>query len=928
MRSLRWSFAATLLLAAAPVIAGDEVLYGPRADWVSAYDDSRIDRTSDTAIVLLDTQQRIENGSLSVFVDQAFKLSTPEALTQAGTASVVWFPDKGDLTVHSVEILRGSEIIDVLASGSKYTVLRRETQLERRHLDGSLTATLALPGLQIGDILRIAYTQTTTDQALLGEVQATAGLFAAPIEAQFARTAISWPIDQPVQWKAGPGVEGATEREDDGYRYVTLSLPLPKREDLPDSVPTRYSRPPLLQAGTFADWKHVSRVFAPLYETEGTIAPGSALSAEVEKIRETTLDPLERAALATRLVQEKVSYLFNGMSGGNYVPQSPAETWELRYGDCKAKSLLLLAVLRSVGIEADAFLVNSQVGDAVPQLLPMPGAFDHVIVRAEIDGKPYWLDGTSVGTRITNIGDTPPFRVGLPLRSTGAELQEIVARVPTVPMTEVALTLDQRGGIDIPNLLTVRARLSGALGSSLNAAISQSGEEQRKTIAESFAKSIDVDMAIFDHTTSYDDASGIAEIEVKGLITTRWKRESNRQRQIFDQLGSKDLEFNFDRARPTWRDIPVDLGPASLTLTKIHVVLPEGEEGYQLRGRPDLDQTFAGNRVARTASLDGNEFTVSERIEVLGGELPASEIAAEQAKAERIANSTPFLLAPANAARSWEYGKPELQARLAPYEEAYAAAIARDPEEVTHYLNRALFRWHTTNLAGALADYDRVIELDPTAANYLARANLHKARNEPQRALSDLRKAFEISPSSDNALQLAQSLGERGEDEEAFGLIDEYDDYGDSHEYFVQVRADSLGYAGKAEDGLAELEGLIEENPGKPELLNASCWYRARFGVGTETMIEVCNRAVERAGNPAQVLDSRALAWLRLGEFERAKADADTALAIFPNQSPTRYVLSFALRGLGDPKGEETVSYLAKVWPGLASEYARYGLEP
>src|SRR5690606_17741954 len=122
------------------------------------------------------------------------------------------------------------------------------------------------------------------------------------------------------------------------------------------------------------------------------------------------------------------------------------------------------------------------------------------------------------------------------------------------------------------------ARLSGGLGSNLNSAISQSGEEQRKAIAESFAAKISTDMSIFDHATSYDDASGIAEIEVKGLITTPWMREGNRERQTFDQLGSKNLEFDFDRARPTWRDIPVELGPASLAVTNIKVILPEGEE--------------------------------------------------------------------------------------------------------------------------------------------------------------------------------------------------------------------------------------------------------------------------------------------------------------------------------------------------------------
>ena len=95
---------------------------------------------------------------------------------------------------------------------------------------------------------------------------------------------------------------------------------------MPSDAPSRFTRPQVLQAGTFGDWEEVSSVFAPLYKTEGTIAPGSPLAAEVARIKAASSDPLERAVMATRLVQERISYLMNGMSGGNYVPQAPART--------------------------------------------------------------------------------------------------------------------------------------------------------------------------------------------------------------------------------------------------------------------------------------------------------------------------------------------------------------------------------------------------------------------------------------------------------------------------------------------------------------------------------------------------------------------------------------------------------------------------
>src|SRR5688500_19727292 len=125
----------------------------------------------------------------------------------AGTIQATWLPDKGDLLVHRVAIVRGEQTIDVLGQGAKFDVLRREQELELRMLDGALTATLPVPGLRVGDVLRTSYTVTTSDQALDKEVQTTEALLAQPFEAGLARGRISWPGDAGVRWRAGEGSE-------------------------------------------------------------------------------------------------------------------------------------------------------------------------------------------------------------------------------------------------------------------------------------------------------------------------------------------------------------------------------------------------------------------------------------------------------------------------------------------------------------------------------------------------------------------------------------------------------------------------------------------------------------------------------------------------------------------------------------------------
>ncbi|WP_230281393.1 DUF3857 domain-containing protein [Croceicoccus sp. Ery15] len=920
---------APVMLAATPALAGEEVVYGPAPDWVDALATDLIDTDAKTAIARYDVQQRIEGGTVTVYIDRAIKLDSAEALTQAGTSTATWMPEKGDLTIHAVRILRGDEIVDVLAGGEKYTVLRREMQLESRTLDGMLTATMAVPGLRIGDVLNIVFSQTIHDETLAGGAQLNSFLFAKPAEAGFARNVVSWPADEAISWKAGPDLPQPQEETRKGYRYIRFDLPLDERDELPDDAPSRYTRPQIVQAGTFQSWEQVSAVFAPLYDMTGSIEPGSPLAKEVARIAGATDDPLERAAMATRLVQERIGYLMNGMSGGNYTPQAPARTWELRFGDCKAKSVLLLALLHDLGIDAEPVLVNTQYSDAAPEMVPMPAAFDHVIVRADIDGTPYWLDGTMTGTRIGNIANTPPYRFALPIRADGTGLQPVEPRVPAQADMTMTVVLDQRGGVDIPTLATVTTRLSGASASNLAAGVGQMSEEQRDKLLENFAGSSPLGaLTLVDGDVETDDEAGTVSFTITGLMTTPWHTEGARKRHDFDMLPAAGYEFNADRARAAWRDIPVELGYPGLVEADVTILLPEQGEGFVLRGRPDLDIGYSGERVIRHVELAGDRLVAHERLESTGGEMPSAEIGRARTQAARASNAAPFLLSPADAPRAWQYAQPDLAKRLAPYEDAYAKAIERDDEDARSYTNRALFRQLTGRLALSLEDMDAAIAIDPGADNYRSRGFTRRNLGRGKDALADFRKAFEFDPTGYNARILAGQLARMGETEEALELLDDYDDYGDDHEAFVYVRSEVLAYADRADEGMAMLDALIEEQPGKGYHMNNACWYRARFHVGKDNMIEMCDKAVEQAGNPASVLDSRALAWLTMGDPAKAKADAEAALATAPDAYRTRYILGFAQRRLGEDGGDAIIDYVADTWPGIAEDYARYGLKP
>jgi tetratricopeptide (TPR) repeat protein/transglutaminase-like putative cysteine protease len=912
------------LACGAPALAGEEVLYQPAPGWVAPAELPSLRRGP--PIVLYDDQRRIEEGRLINYIDRAIRIDNPQTLTMLGTLQASWLPDKGDLIVHRVAILRGDEVIDVLAGGARLEVLRRERQLEQRMIDGARTATLAVPGLRVGDVLRVSYSTTLSDQALDKEVQDTVGLPAEPFAAGLARVRVSWPADSDVRWQASKGVDLPEPEVRDGFATIEVPLPLPERDEVPDDAPLRYRMPAMLQAGTFASWTEVSRVMAPLFATDGTVAPGGPIAREVDKIERAHSGQLERAVAALRLVQDEVAYLLNGLEGGNYIPQKPAETWEMRYGDCKAKTMLLLAMLREMGIESEAVLVASELGDVVPQMLPMPSAFDHVIVHATIDGTDYWLDGTNTGTSMQVVHEVPAFHVALPLRAGGAELLPMPQRPQQTYDRFTRVTYDNRAGLDVPTLFHAEWQLTGPAAAPFRAVIGQGSEEQVDDFVAGFASSQLGAGLVVDSSIEFDEETNEATVEVDGLMDSYWRWERGVGRRQFS-LPSQAFEFRPDRSRPAWREIPVAMpGPFS-ERTEVTVLLPEGEGDYALQGKPSFEAEVAGVRMTRESTLARDRLMITETTAWPGGEIAPAAISGERQKASRFGSADLALRAPRDADRRFEPAARADRARYDGIEAAYAALIAHDPDDLDNYRFRSEFRTMTWDWAGAIADFDTVIEREPNAQAYLLRAALKTETGDLDGALTDAQAGWELDPSLEAAFTLSNILPYVGRLDEAIELLEQQSGSPEEESQLAMAISELEAQAGRKEDGLRRIDDMLAERPNDPQMLNAKCWYQATWNYRAEELDKLCTEAVEKADASAPVLDSRAMGYYRLGRFQDALRDLDTALSTSPELTPSLFMRGVVRRQLGDRAGEEDIREALARQPSLAREYARFGIE-
>lgn len=930
----KWLVCAALAGVSGPAIAGDKPLYQPVPAWVTpapAIDPAKLG--DDAPLYLtLDTQDRLADGTVWSYHDVATRMASPEVVAQAGTISIEWSPSKGDLIVHKVEIIRGGQHIDALAGGRAFTVIRREQQLEKLAIDGQLTATLAVEGLQVGDVLHTVVTLSRKEDALGGGVQDVVQIPAHPVRVGFARTRLLWPAALRIRWKVA--AEGADLRLTTlgAERELSITGVLPKAAELPADTPLRFRKLPIVEASSFADWGAVSKVMAPYYAVDGAIKPGGALAGEVAAIAKAQTDLLRRADAALELVQSKVRYLFNGLDKGNYVPQPAEQTWALRYGDCKAKTVLLLAILRALDVPAEPVLASADLGDAVPQRLPSAAAFNHVLVHATVAGKDYWLDGTGAGTRFADIGDVPPFRWVLPLRTAGADLLAVPMRAPARPQAEIAVDLDQRAGVQLPAVARVKLTVRGASAAMLGIAKTQGSKEQKdEAVQRMVTEIVGGDAVITGYTLGYDPVEAVATIDATSTVTTLWDRADDRYRLTLDKAVSK-LGFDPDRSRPAWATLPVGTGAPATVVTALRVQLPGGGKGFTLDGDTDVPAPLAATTIRRTVTQADGVVGVSDLVTASGADVAPGDVTAMRAKVALAKSRVLTLVAPADLPPRWQVVRDARAAgTLKPVLAAYTAAIAVQPDEANSYENRASFLRGVYDWKAALPDLDKAIALEPTVDRYLSRADAELVVGADARALADLQAAQKLAPGSAGVVnELGTYLVDHGQKEAALAMVQEQIDAGGKGKAgMLSQKATFLSRAGDRDQAISVIDQAVAAKPGDPDLLNARCWLKAQLNVQLDTALKDCTRSIELSDSTAAALDSRALVYFRLGRPDDALADLTAALDQNSSMAGSLYLRGIVKTRQGKAsEGKRDIDAATFIAPRIATNYTPFGIVP
>lgn len=378
----------------------------PAPKWVSAVpmDPQAPVARAAMHIALDDHQTRIDRDGVARYVHRVRVINESAGLTTASQIRIDFDPLYQKLALHDISVWRDGKRVNKL-DPKQLTLLHRETQIEAQVYDGRLTATRVLDDLRVGDRIEWSYTLRGSNP-VFGErfvdmdwTSTTSG----PVAVYQYR--LLAPEARPIRLKTTGADYTVEEETHAGVRETIVRRRNIAQLEIDPSVPASAYLPEQVSWSEFADWSEVARWAQALFAKAQDPAP--EVVAEAEAIRAQAATPAGQLRLALDFVQTQIRYFGTEIGEYSHEPAAPAKVLGQRFGDCKDKTTLLVALLHQLGIEAQPALVSTFFLDAVADMQPSPLAFNHVIARVEFEGKPYWLDGTrayqtgAIGTRGT-----------------------------------------------------------------------------------------------------------------------------------------------------------------------------------------------------------------------------------------------------------------------------------------------------------------------------------------------------------------------------------------------------------------------------------------------------------------------------------------------------------------------------------------------
>lgn len=398
-------------------------------------------------------------------VNRAVQVNSSSRLSEIGQFSIEFKPAYQKLVIHRIAILRGKQILDRTQSAN-VRLLDQETDAEKGYYLGASSAQVLLEDVAPGDTLWVTYTVEGSNP-VFGPTWAESLAWTKAEPVELRKLVVAYPSNKPLQWRVSGANRASLSPPSVEQRGPITRMTFKERaltaDDLESALPPSLIPMPILDFTEYKDWAQVASWASSLFPDASNRPEVRAL---VRKFDGKTAE--DSASKALHWVQDDIRYFSVSIGQNSHRPQSPEVVLKRRFGDCKDKTQLLVALYRAMGLQAQPVLLNASGPKLPAQFLPSPKSFDHAIVRVVLDGKAYFVDPTRSNERgqISQLPSAVPGAAALvvdPLTKGLTVLPEEVVEAPLFERTERMTIAKLRGDGQLDVRMEYRGRLAAPM---------------------------------------------------------------------------------------------------------------------------------------------------------------------------------------------------------------------------------------------------------------------------------------------------------------------------------------------------------------------------------------------------------------------------------------------------------------------------------
>jgi tetratricopeptide (TPR) repeat protein len=364
---------------------------------------------SDISLLAVQETYRFAADGSDVYTQHMiYKILTPAGAENWGGMSLDWSPWRDQRPVFKARVIS--------ADGTEYTLDSATItdspvhQSDATVFSDQHTLHAPLPAIAPGSVVETEIVaQEGTDFASSGRVGRSYLQMSQP--ARQIRLTLQAPKTVALRQRVDllPTLHPVISENGGVTQWVFDSGPTAANDNTERDVPSDVHKIPAVTFSTADSWQALAQSYSKIIDDRISQANVGDLAARLVKGKTTNA---EKTAAIVEYLNREIRYTGIEFGQASVLPHSPADTLRHKYGDCKDKSTLLVALMRAAGIPADLALLNAGDRLDVPEELPGMGMFNHAI--AYLPGDPaIWIDATDEQARVGQLPDGDHGRLAL-----------------------------------------------------------------------------------------------------------------------------------------------------------------------------------------------------------------------------------------------------------------------------------------------------------------------------------------------------------------------------------------------------------------------------------------------------------------------------------------------------------------------------------